>query len=132
MARITGLGGVFFKARNPEGLRDWYCQHFGLKPGEGFSGIVFVWRDEQAPDKQGQTVWGTFPENTTYFQPSQKPFMLNYRVDNLDEILAQLRSAGVQVEDKIQEYDYGRFGYVSDPEGNRLELWEPAAGTAGK
>lgn len=123
MARATGLGGFFFKADDPDKLRDWYRDQLDVPVGK--DGYSFGWRDRDAPDTLGFTVWGPFKRDTRYFDPSTKPFMFNFRVDDLDGVLARLRAAGVEVDDKIEEYEYGRFGWVMDPEGNRVELWEP-------
>lgn len=106
MARATGVGGVFFKARDPGRLREW--------------------RERDAPHRVGYTVWGPFREETTYFAPSEKPFMFTFPVDDLDGLLAKLWATGVDVDARIEEYEYGRFGWIVDPEGNRVELWEPA------
>ncbi len=120
MERVLGIGGIFFKARDPQALGAWYRQHLGV-PIE----------DNQAygsfESKAGgeQTVWSAFPLDSTYFGALAAPLMLNYRVRDLDAMLAQLRAAGARVEDRIDEYEYGRFGWASDPEGNRFELWEP-------
>ena len=120
MERILGIGGIFFKARDPQKLADWYRDNLGipLDPGATYGTLKST-----APDEH--TVWSAFPANTTYLGPGPAPFMLNYRVRNLDAMLAQLRAAGAQVEEKVEDYDYGRFGWASDPEGNRFELWEP-------
>ncbi len=121
MARVTGIGGVFFKTRDRAALIAWYKEHLGLDPSEHGS-VAFQWSDPG-----GVTVWGPFDHDTDYFDPSSAPFMINYRVDDLDGLLAKLRAAGVTVDDKVEEYDYGRFGWIMDPEGNRLELWEPSS-----
>ena len=126
--RVTGLGGVFFKAHDPKRLVEWYSEHLGLLPHAEFTGVVFEWREQDDPEKPGSTVWGAFPENTDYFAPSSAPFMINYRVADLDRLLAQLRAEGVAVDDRIEETAEGRFGWISDPEGNRIELWQPAPG----
>jgi catechol 2,3-dioxygenase-like lactoylglutathione lyase family enzyme len=89
------------------------------------TGVSFLWREKENPARIGRTVWSPFPESTTYFDPSKSRFMLNFRVDNLDEILASLKAQGVQVIDKVEEYEYGRFGWILDPDGNKVELWEP-------
>jgi predicted enzyme related to lactoylglutathione lyase len=125
MGRVTGLGGVFFKAKDPERMYGWYEHHFGLKREQGC--VLFRWRerDREAP---GTTVWSVFKEDTTYFDPSPAPFMVNYRVDDLDALLARLRAEGVTVDDRREDSEYGRFAWVIDPEGNRLELWEPPKG----
>jgi predicted enzyme related to lactoylglutathione lyase len=131
--RVTGIGGVFFKAKDPDALREWYRSHLGIsfEPGDGHT---FLWRDDQRSEAAdvagvaGSTTWSVFDAATDYFDPSPAPFMINYRVPNLDRMLGQLRAAGVTVDDKVEEMEYGRFGWAMDPEGNRLELWEPAPG----
>ncbi len=125
MKRVTGIGGIFFKADDPARLYAWYEEHLGLKRGP-HEAVVFNWRDSEDSAKAGMTVWAIFPRSTKYFDPSSSPFMLNFRVNDLDGLLAALRAEGVQVEEKIEEYDYGRFGWITDPEGNRIELWEPS------
>lgn len=128
MARVTGIGGVFFKSRDPKGLGKWYREHLGLPVNEhGY--FDFQWRSKEDPGRVGRTVWSLFPADTDYLGPDGSPFMINYRVDDLDGLLAALREAGVAVEDRIEEYDYGRFAWVTDPEGNRIELWEPDGST---
>ena len=125
MARVTGLGGVFFKSNDPKRLYAWYEQHLGLKQEAG--GVFFRWREKES-DQPGTTVWALFPRDTKYFGPGDAPFMLNYRVDRLDELLAALRAAGVSVDDRREDSEYGRFAWITDPEGNRIELWEPPKG----
>jgi catechol 2,3-dioxygenase-like lactoylglutathione lyase family enzyme len=125
---VTGIGGVFFKARDPDALREWYRRHLGIafEPGDG---ATFLWRDDQRGDGEevsGSTTWSVFDERSDYFDPSTAWLMINYRVANLDRMLAQLRAAGVAVDDRVEEMEYGRFGWAMDPEGNRFELWEPA------
>lgn len=122
MERIRGIGGIFFKAREPEALAAWYRDTLGV-PVE--AGQRYATLESEGPREQ--TVWSAFPLDTEYFGPGLSPLMVNYRVDDLDAMLAQLRSAGAEVEDRIDEYDYGRFGWARDPEGNLFELWEPAA-----
>src|ERR1043165_488495 len=124
MKRVTGLGGIFFKCRNPEAVKDWYAKHLGL-PLDGDGCVTFQWRDIDQPKSPGRTVWATFPADTDYFKSSKAEFMINYRGDDLKGLLAELRKEGVQVDDKVEEYDYGKFGWITDPEGNRIELWEP-------
>ncbi len=119
--RVTGLGGFFFKTEDPKGLRNWYGKHLGL-PVDDY-GCTFWWKDKEG--KECSTQWSTFPKDTTYFQPSEKQFMMNFRVENLVELLAVLKEEGVTVVGKIEEYDYGKFGWILDPEGNKIELWEP-------
>jgi predicted enzyme related to lactoylglutathione lyase len=123
MKRVTGLGGVFFKCHDPEKMQEWYRAHLGIESGK--EGAVFKWRDFDVPGKTCITVWSTFPAGTKYFDPSQKPFMFNYRVDNLVALLEELRKEGVTIVGEIEEFEYGKFGWILDPEGNKIELWEP-------
>jgi len=120
MERVRGLGGVFFKARDPKALAEWYRDHLGVGVVEGQTYAAF----ESAGGGE-QAVWSTFASDTDYFGPGDSTLMINYRVDDLSAMLAQLRDAGVEVDDRVEEYDYGRFGWAVDPEGNRFELWEP-------
>ena len=117
MERVTGIGGVFFRAEDPEALNAWYAEHLGAVGGPDDEG---VWRQEAGP-----TVWSAFDADTDYFGRRDQAWMVNFRVPDLDAMLAQLRAAGAQVDDKVEEYDYGRFGWATDPEGNRFELWAP-------
>lgn len=122
-ARVTGIGGVFFKSRDPQALSEWYARHLGIpyKPNEG---ALFRWADDPQLDG-GLTVWSAFPVNTMYFSAGPSPFMINFRVADLDALLAQLTADGVQVDPKREDYDYGRFAWIYDPEGNKIELWQP-------
>ena len=131
MKRVTGIGGIFFKAKDPTRLHDWYHAHLGIAPRADGT-VAFEWREKDEPDRVGFTVWSPFPHDTRYFDPSAAPFMINYRVADLDALLAKLRAEGVDVEDRVEEYEYGRFGWVMDPEGNRIELWEPPASVSGR
>ena len=124
MKRVTGIGGIFFKATDPESLGAWYAKHLGL-PVEEWGGASFKWRALDRPDAEAYTIWSPFAADTDYFAPSEKPFMINFRVDDLDAVLAQLRSEGVQVEERIEESEFGKFGWIMDPDGNRVELWQP-------
>jgi catechol 2,3-dioxygenase-like lactoylglutathione lyase family enzyme len=126
MTRVTGIGGIFFKAKESEKLCAWYARHLVLAV-EPWGGVQFRWRRDEAPQRLGYTVWSIFQADTRYFEPSEKPFMINYRVENPDRVLAELKSEGVPVDEKIEESEYGRFGWAMDPEGNRIELWEPPA-----
>jgi len=128
MQRVKGIGGVFFKAQEPQTLQAWYVQHLGLDP-ESTGYVSLEWRDKDDPSRVGSTVWAPFPQDTEYFNPGQASWMINYRVDDLDAMLAQLRAAGVQVDDRVEEMEFGRFGWATDPEGNRFELWQPAEGS---
>ena len=122
MNHITGIGGIFFKAEDPKSLKEWYREHLGIDAGD--YGATFTWRDDNDPTKQGQTVWTPFPKDTKYFDPGTAPFMINYRVADLDGLVTALREEGVEV--KSESSEYGHFAWISDPEGNRIELWEPA------
>lgn len=124
MGRVTGIGGVFFKCDNPKAMLAWYRDHLGI-PTDGQYGAIFQWRSIKPTHEKGYTVWGTFKKDTHYFEPSGKPFMLNYRVENLPELLETLHSEGVTVVGDMEEYSYGRFGWVMDPEGHKIELWQP-------
>lgn len=123
MKRVTGIGGVFFKARDPKALAEWYQRHLGLAV-EPWGGAALRWADDPGA-ATGTTVWSPFPAETTYFAPSQAPFMINYRVADLHAVVAALRAEGCQVDEKVEESEYGKFGWVVDPEGNKLELWQP-------
>jgi predicted enzyme related to lactoylglutathione lyase len=115
-----GIGGVFFKAHDPVALAAWYREHLGISVEVDGTHAVFA-------DKKAQLVWATFPSDTKYFSPSIAPFMLNYRAADLDAMLEQLRAAHVPVDERIEESEFGRFGWATDPEGNRFELWQPPA-----
>jgi predicted enzyme related to lactoylglutathione lyase len=123
MEKVRGIGGVFFKSRDPDALRRWYQEHLGIAV-ESWGGARFLWR-EHDPAGDACTVWSPFHAETDYFAPSTASFMINFRVDDLDAMLAQLRAAGVRVADKIEDGEFGRFGWAFDPEGNKLELWQP-------
>ena len=125
MKRVTGIGGVFFKAKDPETLRAWYQKHLGLE-FDAYGSVVFSCPDGEEQRQTAQTVWSLFPSDTKYFDPSSAPFMINYRVENLANLLEALRSEGVEVDESTEQPEYGRFGWIMDPEGNRIELWEPA------
>jgi predicted enzyme related to lactoylglutathione lyase len=120
MERVIGVGGVFFKANDPKGLAAWYREHLGVPTEPDQTYAIFA-----SSGAGERTVWSAFPSNTTYFGPNGAPLMVNYRVRDLDAMLTQLRAAGVEVDERVEEYDYGKFGWAADPEGNRFELWEP-------
>jgi predicted enzyme related to lactoylglutathione lyase len=127
--KVNGIGGVFFKAHDMALMRDWYSRNLGISFDSGFNGTVFSWPAGQTPDRPGSTVWSLFSADTEYFAPSQAAFMINFRVDDLDAMLAQLRANGCSVDDRVEVMEgIGRFGWVMDPEQNRIELWEPAIG----
>jgi predicted enzyme related to lactoylglutathione lyase len=124
MAKVTGLGGVFLRARDPKQLTAWYAEHLGL-PVTEWGGVQFVWDECAAPEGQGSTAWSLFPADTDYFGDGKQAVMLNYRVDDLDALLAQLAAKDVWIDPKRQDEAYGRFAWIKDGEGNRVELWEP-------
>ncbi|AKU90801.1 VOC family protein [Vulgatibacter incomptus] len=121
---MRGIGGIFFKSKDPKALSRWYADHLGV-PVEPWGGASFKWREHEGAGQDASTVWSPFPADTTYFEPSQAPFMINFRVDDLDRMLEQLRRAGIAVDEPREESEYGRFGWLMDPDGNRIELWEP-------
>ena len=123
MKRVTGIGGIFFKCNDPQKMRDWYSRHLGLNTNE--YGAVFEWFQGADSTKKGFTQWSPFGAKTKYFEPSAKDFMINYRVDNLEALVKQLRKEGVVIADSIETYDYGKFVHIIDIEGNKVELWEP-------
>ncbi len=122
-AHVTGIGGVFFKCSKPKEVREWYSKNLGLNVNQ--YGAVFEWYQGADSSKKGFSQWSPFKASTTYFEPSQKDFMINYRVDNLDALVADLRTSGVQIVDTVQSVSYGKFVHIMDPDGNKLELWEP-------
>ena len=124
MERVKGIGGIFFKGRDSQALQQWYGKHLGM-PLTKWGGVVFRSGGGGRTEPNTSTAWSVFPEDTDYFGPGPAPFMVNYRVANLDRMLAQLRAGGVAVEDKVDASEFGRFGWATDPEGNRFELWEP-------
>lgn len=128
MKRVTGIGGVFFKSKDPKALGAWYAKHLGINVEE-WGGAVFKWVTPENPEGNGTTNWCPFKEDTNYFAPSAASFMVNYRVHDLHGLLAALRAEGCQVDDKVDESEYGKFGWVMDPEGNKLELWQPPDGS---
>jgi predicted enzyme related to lactoylglutathione lyase len=128
MKKVTGIGGVFFKCDDPKAMNEWYAKNLGL-PGSEY-GVTFEWRQADDTAKEGSTSWCTFPQDTSYFNPSAKPFMINYRVEDLVALVAELKMDNITIVDDIAEYDYGKFVHVLDPEGNIIELWEPKEDTA--
>ena len=121
--RILGIGGIFFKSANPKQTREWYSQHLGLADKGG--GFMMPWREKDNSEKEHVTVWSVFPANTKYFEPGQAAFMVNYIVDDLDALLERLQKQGVKIDPKRQNEDYGRFAWIYDPDGNKIELWQP-------
>ncbi len=123
MKKVTGIGGIFFKCKDPGRMREWYQKHLGLNTND--HGAVFEWFQGAYNTKKGFTQWSPFDETTEYFEPSAKDFMINYRVENLEELVLQLQKEGVTIVDKIENYEYGKFVHIVDVEGNKIELWEP-------
>jgi predicted enzyme related to lactoylglutathione lyase len=125
--RVTGIGGIFIKSADPQRLREWYRRHLGIA-FEDWGGFAFRWKGDDNPGGTGTTVWSIFEAKSNYFEPSTSQFMVNYRVADLHALVATLRAEGCQVMDKVDESEYGKFGWVVDPDGNKIELWEPPAG----
>ncbi len=123
MKKVTGIGGIFFKCKDPKKMTEWYKTHLGLNTND--YGATFEWREETDSTKKGSTTWSPFAETTKYFEPSTRDFMINYRVDNLEILVEELKKEGVTIVDKIESYDYGKFVHIIDMEGNKVELWEP-------
>ena len=123
MKKVTGIGGIFFKTKDPKKISDWYGENLGLVINP--YGSVFEFRQGAAPDKKGYTVWSPFKDDTDYFAPSEEPFMVNYRVADLKELIDDLREKGVKIVGEIEEFEYGKFAHIMDPEGRKIELWEP-------
>lgn len=130
MQRVTGIGGIFFKAQDPEKLTAWYVKHLGLPTEEDGASVVLRWGEGATVPaaRKGGTIFAPFAADTTYFEPSRASFMINFRVADLHALLTALRAEGVTVVGEVEEMEYGRFGWCLDPEGNKIELWEPAAG----
>jgi predicted enzyme related to lactoylglutathione lyase len=127
--RVVGIGGIFIRAKKADRLSKWYSKHLGISIIENVA--IFTWLNPNHPKQKGHTVWSIFPQNTSYFGRKGNQFMVNYRVRNLKSLLARLRREGVKVARKVEESKYGKFGWVTDPEGNRIELWEPPRGYRG-
>lgn len=123
MKKVTGIGGVFFRSKNPEKTTEWYQKHLGLNTN-GF-GANFDWFESEDATKKAMTQWTPFPENTKYFGEENQEFMMNYRVDNLVDLVEELKKENVTILDEIAVYDYGKFVHILDGDGNKVELWEP-------
>ncbi len=121
--KVTGIGGVFFKCKNPEALKQWYADHLGLNVDQ--YGCLFSVGFQSSEEQRSTLQWSTFGEDAPSFAPSDKQFMINYRVDDMASILEKLQAAGIEPLDEVATYDYGKFVHILDPEGNKLELWEP-------
>ena len=123
MKKVTGIGGIFFKCKDPKKVTEWYQKHLGLNTNP--YGATFEWYEGSNSTKKGQTQWTPFAETTKYFEPSTREFMINYRVENLEALVDELKKEGVTIVDTIETYDYGKFVHILDAEGNKVELWEP-------
>ena len=123
MEKVTGIGGVFIKAKDVKSLTAWYQKHLGIEFGDN-NYVTFKWLNKD-PEAPGNTVFSFFKEDTDYFSPAEKPFMINFRVSDLDALLEQLQKDGVEIAGEKQDYGYGKFGWIMDPEGNKIELWQP-------
>ena len=123
MKKVTGIGGIFFKSDNPEKMREWYSKNLGLVTNQW--GSTFEFRNYHRPEEVNTLQWSAFAADTKYMEPSKKEFMINYRVENLEKLVDELRKDGVTICDEMATYDYGKFIHIMDPEGNKIELWEP-------
>jgi predicted enzyme related to lactoylglutathione lyase len=126
MKKVTGIGGIFFKCKDPKMIKAWYREHLGIDAGD--YGFNFIWNPDKENPSEGMTVWTPFDQQTKHFQPSTKDFMINYLVANLEDLIKELKSAGVTMLDEMESYPYGKFVHLLDPEGNKIELWEAAEG----
>lgn len=123
MKKVTGVGGIFFKTEDPEQMKAWYGKHLGLVTDQ--YGALFEFRHADVPEKKGYLQWSVMSQDAAHFNPSKKEFMINYRVADLEALLKELQKAGVTILDEIETYEYGKFLHILDPEGNKIELWEP-------
>ncbi len=123
MKKVTGIGGIFFKCNDLDKMKEWYNTNLGLSADK--YGTTFEWLQADEPEKKGSTTWSPMADSTTYFQPSAKEFMINYRVANLEGLIEELKREGVTILDEMETYEYGKFIHILDPEGNKIELWEP-------
>lgn len=123
MKKVTGIGGIFFKSKAPKDLMAWYREHLGIE-SDDWGGWSFEWREKERPEQIGQTAFSAFKQDTDHFAPSSEPYMFNFRVADLDALFAQLKNEGVQVVGDVQDSPYGKFGWIMDPEGRKIELWQ--------
>lgn len=126
MKKVTGLGGIFFKVNNTEEQKAWYKKNLGIESDR--YGGKFIWRDAEDPNKECMTAWSPFARDTKYFDPSDQEYMINYRVDDLEGLLEELKNAGVEIVGDMETFEYGKFAWILDPEGMKIELWEPVDG----
>ena len=124
MQKVTGVGGIFIKTKNPKAMAAWYQKHLGIEFGENLY-VSFQWINHNQPEVPGNTVFSFFKEDTNYFDPGKQSYMINFRVKDLSSLLETLKKEDVQIVGEPQEYEYGKFGWIIDPEGNKIELWEP-------
>ena len=125
--KVTGVGGIFFKCKDVKNMKEWYNKNLGLVTNE--YGSMFEFRNSDKPDQKNYLQWSPFSDKTKYFEPSEKDVMINYRVENIETLVEELKKSGVQIVDSIASYDYGKFIHIMDPEGNKIELWEPVEST---
>ena len=123
MKKVTGIGGIIFKSTDPQKSRDWYRDNLGLVTNE--YGSLFEFRQAENPEEKGYTQWSPFAADTKYFEPSKKEFMINFRVENIEKLVEELKSNGVTICDDIEGFEYGKFVHIMDNDGNKIELWEP-------
>ena len=123
MKKVTGIGGVFFKSKDPKASKGWYQKHLGIKSGP--YGGTFEWRKAENPDSKGFTAWSIFDNKSDYYEPSKKDFMINYRVHDLEALIQELKNNDVEILGEIQSFEYGKFAWIMDPDGLKIELWEP-------
>ncbi len=123
MKKVTGIGGIFFKCQDPDAMKNWYSQNLGFQTDQ--YGAMFTFRHNDNPDKKGYTQWSPFSKDTKYFAPSEKEFMINYRVENIEALVEELKANGVTILDEIESFEYGKFVHILDMENNKIELWEP-------
>lgn len=123
MKKVTGIGGIFFKCERPVEMKEWYARNLGLVTNE--YGSLFEFRKSDEPHEKAYLQWSTMAMDNEHFEPSSKPFMINYRVENIEKLVDELRANGVTILDDIENYEYGKFVHLMDPEGNKIELWEP-------
>ncbi len=121
--KVNGIGGIFFKCKSPDEMKNWYNQNLGLVTNE--YGSLFEFRKVDKPDEKAYLNWSPFADDTKYFEPSNKEFMINYRVENIEELVDELKTNGVTILDSIETFEYGKFVHILDPENNKIELWEP-------
>jgi predicted enzyme related to lactoylglutathione lyase len=131
MSRVIGIGGIFIKSKDPQALREWYRKHLELDI-QDWGGLAFEWHRPATAGRTRYTIWSVMEESSNYFAPSKASFMVNYMVEDLHSVLGSLRAEGCEVDERTEESEFGKFGWVMDPDGNRVELWEPPEKAPGK